>query len=339
MHGAAWCSRSSSIGSNGDIIAVMSNNLTIIRRGELDQALDSQRLIERWTSGRSPNTVDAYMRDLAHFAGWMGAASAAAGMTSFLSLTMGEANEKAFEYRGAMVDKGVAPATVNRRLAALRSIVKLGRQFGMVGWMLEIEGVKSQAYRDTRGPGVSGVAKAKGVATSHRDDMKAARDVAIMRLLYDMALRRSEVCSLDVEHVDVHTSRIAALRKGKREREWRPMPPQTLRAVQAWMKLRGKHPGPLFVSLAFWPPRGTERLRPDGLYRALRKIGKDAEILLRPHGLRHAGITAGLDKTKDPRAVQRYAGHASMDTTMIYDDNREDLGARVALVVADTLPE
>jgi integrase/recombinase XerC len=317
----------------------MSTDLTIVRPGALNQALDSQRLIERWTSGRSPNTVAAYKRDLTHFAGWMGSASPATGMSSFLALTMGEANEKAFEYRGAMVDQGVAPATVNRRLAALRSIVKLGRQFGMVSWILEVDGVKSRAYRDTRGPGVSGVTRAKDVATSHRDTAKAARDVAILRLLYDMALRRSEICSLDLEHLDAHTSRLSVLRKGKREREWRPMPPQTLRAVQAWVKLRGRHPGPLFVSLTFWPAYGTQRLKPDGLYRALRKIGRQADILLRPHGLRHAGITAGLDKTKDPRAVQRYAGHASMDTTMIYDDNREDLGGRVALVVADTLPE
>jgi integrase/recombinase XerC len=315
------------------------NDLTIVRRGELDQALDSRRLIERWTSGRSPNTVDAYKRDLAHFAGWMGSASPAAGMTVLLSLTMGEANEKAFDYRGAMVDSGVAPATINRRLAALRSIVKLGRQFGMVPWMLEVDGVKSQAFRDTRGPGVTGVTKAKDVATSHWDAAKAARDVAILRLLYDRSLRRSEVCSLDIEHLDAHTSRLSVLRKGKREREWMALPPQTLRAVQEWVRHRGKHPGPLFVSLTFWPPRGSKRLKPDGLYRALRKIGKDADILLRPHGLRHAGITELMRKKRDPLLAKSFAGHASMNTTMIYYDQVEDLGGQGANIVADTLPE
>jgi integrase/recombinase XerC len=317
----------------------MGNDLTVIRAGQLDQALESGRLIERWTSGRSPNTIDAYKRDLGYFASWAGAPSPAAAMTSFLSRTMGEANEQAFQYRAAMVDKGVAPATVNRRLAALRSIVKLGRQFGMVSWMLEVDGVKSRAYRDTRGPGVAGMIKAGDVAKAHSDPEKAARDLAMMRLLYDLALRRSEVCSLDMEHVDIHHSRIFVLGKGKKEREWRSLPHQTLRALQAWIKLRGKHPGALFVSLSFWPVRGSKRLKPDGLYNILGRIGRKVDMTFRPHGVRHSSITAGLDLTKDPRAVQKHARHASMDTTMVYDDNREDLGGQVAQVVADAWPE
>jgi integrase/recombinase XerC len=46
-------------------------------------------------------------------------------------------------------------ATINRRLAALRSLVKLTNTLGLVSWTLAVENVKAQAYRDTRGPGLN----------------------------------------------------------------------------------------------------------------------------------------------------------------------------------------
>jgi len=74
-----------------------------------------------------------------------------------------------------MLDAGLAPATVNRRLSALRSIVQLGRTFGMVTWSREIDGVKTKAYRDTAGPGLQGVTAVKRQAAKHRSPAKAAR--------------------------------------------------------------------------------------------------------------------------------------------------------------------
>jgi integrase/recombinase XerC len=57
---------------------------------------------------------------------------------------------------------------------------------------------------------------------------------------------------------------------------------------------------------------------------------------LRPHGLRHAGITTALDRTGgDVRAVARFSGHKKLDTLLIYDDNRRDLGGQVAGLVSD----
>src|SRR5262245_4055337 len=93
--------------------------------GILPWAYDVDRLIERWQEGRSPHTVCAYGRDLAHFARWSKAVTPGEAITRLLAGTMGEANECMHAYRGAMLDAGLAPATVNRRLSALRSIVQL----------------------------------------------------------------------------------------------------------------------------------------------------------------------------------------------------------------------
>jgi integrase/recombinase XerC len=207
---------------------------------------DVQRLIERWQEGRSPHTVRAYGRDLAHFVGWFEAATPGEAITRLLTASMGEANERLHAYRGAMLDAGLAPATVNRRLSALRSIVQLGRTFGLITWSLEVDGVKSRAHRDTAGPGIDGVTAVKRQAARHKS-AKAARDVAILRLLFDLAQRRSEVTGLDLEHVDIRANRLWVLGKGRKERQAMTMPPRTLNALKAWLKHPGKQPGPLFT--------------------------------------------------------------------------------------------
>lgn len=176
----------------------------------------------------------------------------------------GRGNECLHAYRGAMLDAGLAPATVNRRLSALRSIVQLGRTFGMVTWSLEIDGVKTKAYRDTAGPGLQGVTAVKRQAAKHRSPAKAARDVAIIRLLFDLALRRGEVAMLDLKDLDLRASRLWIKGKGRREREAITLPPRTVAVLKAWLRHRGKEPGPLFINFHH-ANKCLVRLEPNGI--------------------------------------------------------------------------
>jgi integrase/recombinase XerC len=115
-----------------------------------------QRLLSAFLSGRSPRTLHAYGADLADFALWAGAADAADAARRLLAAGLGAANEAALNYRNALVGRGLAPATVNRRLAALRSLLQLARTLGLSAWSLEVAGVRGQTLRDTRGPGREG---------------------------------------------------------------------------------------------------------------------------------------------------------------------------------------
>jgi integrase/recombinase XerC len=67
--------------------------------------------------------------------------------------------------------------------------------------------------------------------------------MAIVRVLFDLALRRSEVTGLDLEHVDIRANRLWVLGKGRKERKAMTMPPRTLNALKAWLKRRGMQPG------------------------------------------------------------------------------------------------
>jgi integrase/recombinase XerC len=302
--------------------------------------LDADGLIERWKEGRSPRTLRAYANDLQTFATWMKAPSVGAAINALLSMDQGEANELVRSYRSGLIDQGVAPATINRRLSALRSLVALGKEFGYVTFDLATKNVRSEAYRDTRGPEPDTMVVLLEYAKAQPHRAKAARDVAIFLLLgYGRALRRGEVVELDLAHFDPRGSRLSVLRKGKRERKWLSLDPLVTRRLQTWVTLRGKEPGPLFLQLG----KGGRvlagrRLSGDGIHKILQAMGAKLGGVIRPHGLRHAAITAALDETNgNVRAAREFSGHASVEVLMRYDDNRKDVGGEVASKVVRRL--
>ena len=296
------------------------------------ESAPSHRLVEAFFAGRNVRTLEAYRQDLETFRAFVGAASVDEAAGLLLSRGHGEANALGLSYRAELLERGLAPSTVNRRLAALRSLVKLARTLGLVAWTLEVEGVKSKAYRDTRGPGRAGFRRLLD-ELEERADGKAKRDLAAVRLLYDLALRRGEVVSLDLEDVDLEAGTVDVLGKGRTERVRLTLPEPTREALRAWMEARGAEPGPLFLNFDRAGKGG--RLTGRSLHRIVKALGLKAGLEVRPHGLRHAAITEALDLLKgDVRKVQRFSRHRDLRTLNRYNDNREDLGGEVARLVA-----
>jgi integrase/recombinase XerC len=232
-----------------------------------------------------------------------------------------------------MVERNLSANTINNRLAALRSLVKLARTLGVIEWTIDIGSVKAKPYRDTAGCGAAGYRR----LLEHLDgrgDPKAIRDRAIVRLLFERALRRGEVASLDVEHLDLDAGALSILGKGTTERVSLTLPEPTRRALADWLVIRGTEPGPLFTNLDR-ARKGTGRLTGAGIWAIVTTLGEATGQTMRPHGLRHAAITTALDATRgDVRAVQRFSRHAKVDTVLTYDDNRLDIGGDVAKLVA-----
>lgn len=289
-------------------------------------------LLDDFLSGRNERTLQAYRQDLEDFRAFVGTATPDDAAALLLSHGHGHANELALRFKAHLLERGLAPATVNRRLAALRSLVKLARTLGFVPWSLEVANVRTEAYRDTRGPGRSGYRRLLD-ELDKRLDAKAVRDRAVVRLLYDVALRRGEVVSLDLEDVDLEAGTVAVLGKGKTERSTLSLPKLTVEALAAWLEVRGDEPGPLFVNFDRAGKGG--RLTGRSVARLVAELGKAVGLDVRPHGLRHAAITEALDLTNgNARAVQRFSRHAKLETLLRYDDNRQDLGGEVAQLVA-----
>ena len=308
-------------------VRIMSTALAIVPRQDLAQPWQRPDLIESFLSGRNPRTLQAYSDDLQDFARFIGAQDIDEASQQLLAQGHGGANSMALSYRAHLIGRGLAPVSINRKLAALRSLVKLANTLGLVPWSLQVPNLPSQSYRDTTGPGRAGF-KAMLEEATH------ARDRAILRLLHSLGLRRSEVVNLDLADIDLEAGTVWILGKGRSQKERLTLPPTTRAALEAWISIRGSAPGPLFFTFARGYKGQGRRLGSHGLYFIVRKLGRKAGLTVRPHGLRHAGITAGLDLTNgNVRAVQKFSRHRDLRILTIYDDNRLDLGGDVARLV------
>ncbi len=290
---------------------------------------DAAELVETLLGTVSERTVDAYRDDLARLADFCG--GSLDGLLAGGSLA---GNRTVAEFRKQMIADGRAAATINRRLSAIRSLISMARALGLVDWSIAIPGVKAVPYRDTRGPGAEELAALFATARA-RTDAKGIRDLAIVRLLFDLGLRREEVVELDVDHIADGVVWVRG--KGRHDREPLTLPAVTAGAIADWIQIRGDNAGPLFQPLDNGADAGA-RLTASGLYKMIRALGKKAGVKVRPHGLRHAAITTALDLTNgDVRAVQKFSRHAKVDTVIRYDDNRQDLAGAVADQVAGSV--
>jgi len=302
------------------------------------KSCDRRSLLGAFLSGRNERTIKAYAQDLADFQAFVGAHSAEEAARRLMSEGHGPANMLALSYRTHMVERGLKSATINRRLAALRSLVHLARTFGLVPWGLEIQNVKTEAYRDTRGPGKQGF-RCLLNEVERKKTKKAVRDRLILHLLYDLALRSGEAVSLDVGDVDMAQGTLAVQGKGKTAKQTLTMPEPTKTAMQAWLEIRGVEPGPLLTN--FDRAGKGNRLTSVGLYCMVRGLGRRTGLKVRPHGLRHTAITEackaaqangiGLEEVLD------FSRHSrkSLSILMVYRDKERDVQGKLVLTCND----
>jgi integrase/recombinase XerC len=298
--------------------------------------LPAEALLQAFLAGRAATTLKAYCADVEDFAAFLGCGPAAA-VSRLLGAGHGAANGVGLAYRQHLQARQLSPATVNRRLAALRSVVKLARTLGMVGWTLDVEGLRAEAYRDVRGPGAGKLKEMLGKVSA---GAKGLRDRALLMLLYHLGLRRKEAVGIDAGDLDLEAGTVAIVGKGRLQQERLTVPRATLDAVLSWL---AAHPlrasdglppeAPVFVCLsrcAF-----GRRLTGHGAYRVVRALGAAAGIKCAPHKVRHSAITRLLDLGADLRSVQRFARHKNPAVTIKYDDARQDLAGQLARRLAE----
>jgi integrase/recombinase XerC len=288
-------------------------------------------LLAAFLANKAEGTLRGYQLDLRDFAAFLGVETPAEATQTLLT-HHGQANAIVYAYKGHLLARQLTSSTINRRLSALCSMVKLARTFGLCAFTLEVEWLPSERIRDTKGPGQEGVKKLLA-SLEQKMDKKSRRDYALLRLLYDLALRRNEALSLDLEHLNLEAGTFEVLGKGRRGRQTLELTPKAKDALKLWIKERGEAEGPLFIALD--NSSYGKRLKGGGLYAVIQKIGLAVGLKVRPHGLRHAAITEALDATNgDVRAVQQFSRHKSLDMVMVYDDKRKNLGSKVAQMVS-----
>lgn len=291
-------------------------------------------LIRAFLAERSEKTRKAYQADLTDFASFLNLNSAQDALGALVSHDQGAANALVLEYKNSLIGRRLSSSTINRRLATIRSAVKLANQLGLVNWTIKIENRKSESYRNTKGPGKNNVFSLIRAASQSRNPAKAARDEAIIRLLYSIALRRGEVARLDLKDFCSEFGTLLVQAKGRDYKQLIRLPRNTVECLIKWLNIRGSEPGPLFPNLD--RAGKGKRLTGTSIYRIVRKLGEKAGFQVRPHGLRHTAITEALDLTNgNIRAVQRFSRHKNIQTLYVYDDNRNDFAGEIANMIGN----
>ena len=294
-------------------------------------AIGNQALIDAWLDGRQASTVEGYRRDLNHFGRFLAAhitgsldpLSTHEAFELFLSLAPGSANAAVLAYRADQLGAGLASATISRRIAAVKSIVKIARTLGRIDWSIEVEAPRHEDRRDMSGPNDSERKKLVKYLKARGTSAEAIRDRALYALLFTMALRRAELLGLDLADVDFAAGTLSIRRKGNRESTARPMPPNAARALGEWVVSRGRHEGPLFSRC---DRKSSTRLTGEALRLILGRVGKEAGLTksIRPHGLRHAGITKLRSLGETDRNVMALSGHKDPKMLARYDDTKRE---------------
>ena len=256
----------------------------------------------------------------------------------FLSLNQHQAIALVLKYRSMMIESGLAPATINTRTSALKSLVNHARKLGQCEFSLaDVRSVAVEIYRDTSGVDVSGMRSI--LETCDLDTVKGVRDYALIRLLWDNALRRGEVSGANVGDFDAKGRSLWIKGKGRIEKSAINLNPVTVTAICDWLDTRSavSSSDPLFISLDH--PSGG-RLQGRGIHQMIDRRSKQAGITkqMSPHRVRHSAITAYLDASGgDVRSAQGLSRHKNLNTLTRYDDNRHQHQGKATDVLADLL--
>jgi len=258
------------------------------------------------TTRLSPRTVEAYRRDLADAAAFLGDSPAAAPA------------DRLAEYVAAMRARGLAATTIARRVAALRSFYRhqmlLGARLDNPASDLELPR-RTRTLPRTLSPGEAERLIEAALGTTPR----ALRDHALVELLYGAGLRVSEAVGLDRVAVDIEGRVVRCLGKGGKERVV-PIGRKAAEALTRYLA-RGRpyldrhHRPELFLNARGGP------LTRAGAFLILRRLADAAGLdptRVHPHLLRHSFATHLLEGGADLRSVQEMLGHADLSTTERY---------------------
>jgi integrase/recombinase XerC len=317
------------------ILTQASNRLAVIA----DSVTESDFLAEFLQLKVSPNTRRTYTQCLDDF--FMRVASVHASIEivrEFLSLSQSQAIALVLKYQSMLIEAGLAPSTINTRISAVKSLANHARKLERCQFSLaDVKSVAVEIYRDTSGVDISGMRSI--LETCDLDTVKGVRDYALIRLLWDNALRRGEVSGANVGDFDARSRKLWIKGKGRIDKSAINLNPVTVSAIADWLDIRGgvASSDPLFISLDH--PNG-ERLQGRGIHQMIANRSKKAEITkpMSPHRVRHSAITAYLDASGgDVRAAQGLSRHKNLNTLTRYDDNRHQHQGKATDVLADLL--
>ncbi|MDX6551255.1 MAG: integrase/recombinase XerD, partial [Gaiellales bacterium] len=250
--------------------------------------------------GASPHTIEAYKRDLIDLGAFVEHVDPDLIEVSVLD-----------DYALALQDRGLSPATVRRRLAAVRAFLKHRAR----------EGGRADAGKSValprlgrRLPEPLTPAEAEAIVTSPDGSARGLRDRAMLELMYGAGLRVSELVSLRLSDIELEEALVRCMGKGAKQRVV-PTGGRAIEAIRIYMHRGRPYLGRMQRGdILFLNHRGQGITR-QAVFQLVRDHAREAGIekIVTPHTLRHSFATHLIEGGCDLRSVQEMLGHASIE--------------------------
>jgi integrase/recombinase XerD len=261
--------------------------------------------------GSSPNTISAYRRDLTTYADFL--------LERGISSPDRILRDDVTAFLAFLQDSGLAPSSVERKAAAVKSFHKFLVREGIT----ENHPTASMPLpkKPQRLPDVVSIEQVERMLEQpFPDGPVGLRDRAILETLYGCGLRVSELTGLDLTDLELTEGFLRVFGKGGKDRV---VPVAGAASLQDYLahgrrslrpKGRGKRqdPAAIFINV-----RGG-RLTRQTVFEIVRRYGGRVGLSLHPHTLRHSFATHMLEGGADLRALQEMLGHSDIATTQIY---------------------
>ncbi len=247
--------------------------------------------------GLSPNTIDAYRRDLSDFLDFCGS---------------GEPNDINRTHVNGYIRKlregNFTATTVTRKIASLRGFFK---------WLCASETCRNNPTLTLEQPKLP--KKLPKVITFQEIDAILNQDIdtfhrVILELLYGCGLRVSELVNLKTNDIDIHARYLRCTGKGSKERIV-PIGAKAIEAIENYLSERNQlriDNKNFLINSKFIPATRQE------IYTFIREQGTKINKRISPHTLRHSFATHLLENGADLRVVQELLGHSDVSTTQLY---------------------
>lgn len=275
---------------------------------QIEAAIDDFADHAQLVKGRSPATVKGYRSDLRTLAPFA---------ETFADFTLPTLRA----WLADALRSGLARSTMARRTAAVRAFSTWAYDRGYLDSDVAARLATPQVNRhlpDVVTPDRAGKL-VEAEINADAASPEAARDRAMLELLYATGMRVAELTGLDTADVDTSRQLARVTGKGNKQRVV-PFGENAASAIDAWLTHRDQllAPGTEDAPALFLGSRGgriDQRQVRRVVERAAQRTG-DSD--LSPHALRHSAATHMLEGGADLRVVQELLGHSSLQTTQIY---------------------
>ncbi|MCK4617376.1 site-specific tyrosine recombinase XerD [Candidatus Aerophobetes bacterium] len=253
--------------------------------------------------GLSPNTLQAYRRDLCQFRDWL--------KKEFLQVDSALIGN----YLATLREKGNKSRTLNRKLSVVRMFYKFLYTEGKIDHN-PVEGVSSPRLGRKIPSFLSEKEVEALLEAPSVDEQYGSRDRAILEVVYGAGLRISELVNLNLTDLNLKGGWVKVLGKGSKERIV-PLGREACRWVRIYLRKRRIE---TTDKLSLFCNRYGKRLSRQACWKITKKYSQKSGITkkISPHTLRHSFATHLLSRDADLRFVQELLGHTNISTTQIY---------------------